>query len=133
MPPVLQQPCRLGGHPPVCGVGDAAPLVYFGTHAVDERGDVVLLFLSREPLPLVEHQRRLPAGPFLLAWPGNGADEFRLAAIVDDALSRLPLLIQLPMTLRIRIRGIENGFFKERVLHGYLWSAAAKLCPLYSL
>jgi hypothetical protein len=37
------------------------------------------------------------------------------------------------MTLRIRIGGIEDGFFKERVLHGYLWSAAAKLCPLYSL
>jgi hypothetical protein len=47
--------------------------------------------------------------------------------------AQLPLLIELPMTLRIRIGGIEDGFFKERLLHGYLWSAAAKLYRLYSL
>src|SRR5690606_28093751 len=48
---------------------------------------------------------------------GNRRDEVRLTTGFDDALSRLAVFVELPMTLRAIVRGIKNRLFKKLVRH----------------
>lgn len=52
----------------------------------------------------------------LLLGFGNGGDIFGLSAFVDDALRRLPLLVELLMAAGIFIRRIENRLFEKRII-----------------
>jgi hypothetical protein len=76
----------------------------------------VLLLLGGKPFAFVENDVLLLRGALALPGLRNGSDEFRAAAGLDDRLSRLPIIIKLPVTRGIRVRGVENGLVEERVI-----------------
>jgi hypothetical protein len=85
---------------------------------VNDRSGVVLLLSGRKPFALVEDDLFLARS--LLAFPGpwNGCDELGAAAVLDDLLCRLPLIIEFPMALWASIGGIQDRMVKERVVCG---------------
>ena len=52
-------------------------------------------------------------GFFVLFGLWDGGDIFSLAALADDALGRLPLLVELPMTARVGVGRIKEGCSKN--------------------
>jgi len=49
--------------------------------------------------------------------------------VFDDLLSRLTVVVKFPMTGRVFIGGIQDGFFKESIVHVWSFSSAA-ICLL---
>jgi len=98
---------------PVVRVRQATPLIDMASEFVDIRCRVVLLVVTRQPFAFVEHHLLLcrPASPFPRLW--NRSNELRSAATLDDALRRLPVAVQLPMSFRTFIRRVEDRARKE--------------------
>ena len=101
IPPVLKQPRRFGIYLPLAGLGPLPPPFHMTTHLVDDRRGIVLLFASRESLPLIKNEARQVLASLPLLGFRDGRDEFGTATILDDPLSRLPLGIELPMAQRV--------------------------------
>jgi len=59
-------------------------------HLVDDRGRVVLLFLSGKPLALVEYEILLARALLALLGLGNGSDELGAAPFFND-LQQFPV------------------------------------------
>ena len=108
VPPMLQQPRRLGRHLPLVGIRQVPPGFDVAADLVDDRGRVVFLLLGRQAV----------AGPedAVRAWPRSAAPLLRLrhrrdqigpAARLDDPIGRLPVGIQFPMPAGIRVGRIE--------------------------
>ena len=52
---------------------------------------------------------------------GDRGNEFSLAPLFNDFLSRLSLFIQFPMPDRIVVRIVEDGVFEELIAHEFLY------------
>ena len=103
MPPVLEQAGRFRRDLPLVGVGPGPPPRHLASNLIDERGRVVLLFLGGEPFAFVEDDRLLRGGPLAFLRFGDGRDELRTAASLDDPLSRLAVIIEFPMAVGILV------------------------------
>src|SRR5690606_9944184 len=112
--PVLQQARSLGRDFPVSRGFQCAPAVDLGAHAVDDRR-VVLLRLRGEAF--VEEQCALLRGALLFSRSRDRRDELGAAAALDDSLRRLSRFVELPMTLRILVRRVEDGPLEEGFGH----------------
>ena len=92
--PVPQQARRLRSDVPIRRIGNEPPLVHPFAHTVDDRGDLVLLGLRREPLTLVKDQPDLldllALLGLLLLRPGDRRDERSGPPVVQDLVGRLP-------------------------------------------
>src|SRR5690349_22710876 len=90
MPPMLQQPRGFGSDSP-SGLGELTPLIHKSADLADAGCRfLVLLIVTRKPVSFVETQPALGLLLFFRLWYGR--DISGLAALVDDALCRLPLL-----------------------------------------
>ena len=56
---------------------------------------------------------------YSLALPGfwNRRDELRAAATLDNPLSRLTLVIKLPVLRRVLVGGVKDRLFEESIVH----------------
>jgi hypothetical protein len=87
-----------------------AETVYYG------RG-IVLLIFGRKPHAFVENEPLLSDGrAFALLGLRDRRDELCGAPSLDDPLRRLTLVIELPVTRRIFIRGVKDGTLEEWIL-----------------
>ena len=100
VPPVLQQPRGFGGDAPVAWVGQTAPNVYLGAHAVDD-GGVVALFCVRNFMRQIKMSLTLSAA--VLFGPGDGRDEFGSATRRGDVVGGLAGFIQHPVRCGVGI------------------------------
>lgn len=80
---------------------------------------VIPLFRSRKPFAFIEQQCGLFSRPFALLRLWNRRNELSAAALLDDLLSRLALLIELPITSWVAVGRVENGLFEEFIIHLY--------------
>jgi len=62
-------------------------------------------------------QRQVRLRGFPLCRLGDRCNELGVAAGIDDLLSRLTLVIKFPMSLGIVVQSVEDGAFKEMVVH----------------
>jgi hypothetical protein len=111
--PVLEQARGLRAHLPLAR-RELAPGVHVLAHLVDDPGLVVLLLLGREPLAFVEDHLGLLRAALALLRPGNRSDERHAPALVEDAVGRLPVRVQLPVDGRVLVRRVQDGPFEER-------------------
>jgi len=88
------------------------------THFIDDGGGIVLLLLGGEALPFVENYLLLLRRFLALFGFRNGRDEFSAPAILNDALSRLALIVQFPMTPRTLVGRVQYGPFEKGIGHG---------------
>lgn len=82
-------------------------------HFVDDRCGIVLLFLGRKSLAFIENKRILLGGLFPFLRFGDRRDEFGEAPNFENSLRGLPVCIQLPMSRRTLIGGIQYWMIKE--------------------
>lgn len=75
----------------------------------------VLLFLGGKPFFLVEQQRGLFRGTFLLFGLGDWRDEFRSSAAFKDPLGRLTGFIEFPVPFRTLVGRVDNRLFREKI------------------
>jgi hypothetical protein len=117
MPPMRQEARGLRCDKPLVGVWQIAPCLDIGADFVVDRRRVVFLLLGGE---IAEQHLRL-VSPRLAPLPGlgNRRDEVRAAAGVDDPVCRLPVLVQLPVLLRVFIGG-SSGSGARRTSHSWL-------------
>ena len=99
MPPMLEQASRLRRDLPLPRIGQGAPRVHVTTHLVDDGRRVVLLFLRRQPLAVVENKGLLRALGSAVALLGfwDRCDELCAAPRFQNRLRRLSILVKLPM------------------------------------
>src|SRR5690606_4117488 len=114
--PMLEKPRRLGGYTPLA-LGQAAPRVYRAADLIDDRRELVLLLLGRKALAFVEAQLRLRSSACPLFRLRDRRDERNLAALLDDPLGRLTVLVELPVAARVLVWRIQDGLVEERVGH----------------
>jgi len=131
MAPMLKQPRRLGRDLPLAGIFQRAPCVHMPTHLVDDRGGVVLLLLRRETFAFIEDEGRL-RGHLVLLWLWNRRNEFCAASAFDDLLCRLPRLVELPIPVRVVVRGVENRLIEKRIGHGFRYVWVRLVPPAYA-
>lgn len=117
--PVLEQARRLRHHLPLVRVRQRPPGVHMAANLVDDRRWVVLLRGRREPLALVEHHLALRGLLALLRLRDRG-DEVSASARLADLLRGLAGLVQLPVTPRDLIGGVQDGLVEERVRHRFV-------------
>ncbi len=119
--PMLQQTRCLRRHAPVGRIRDGAPLVHPQTQGIDDRRRIILLVLCRNAFTFVEHKPRLLGCTLALSGLGNRRDELGWAPAFDNLLRRLPLFVELPMTLGICIRGVQDGLLEEAAVHDLMF------------
>src|SRR5688500_6549959 len=117
MAPVLQQARGFRRHLPGAR-RKASPLRYMRANLINDGSDVILLFLIREALALVEHHLLLGSLAFALLWLWNRRNELSAPALIDDLLGRLTILVELPMAIGELVRRVEDRLFEECVGHG---------------
>ena len=88
-------------------------------HFVDDRCGIVLLLFGRKSLAFIENERILLGGLFPFFWLRDRRDEFGAAPDLEDFLRRLPARIQLPVSCRTLIRGIQNWMIEKWIRHGH--------------
>jgi len=116
-PPVLYQPRGLRRHSPQAGIGLCAPLIDIAAHLIDDRGRVILLLFCRQSLAFVEDQFVLADRVLALLRLGYWRDELGAAALVNDLLSWLAVLVEFPMTPGSRIGRVQNGLIEKGIGH----------------
>lgn len=112
--PMFQEAGCFGADLPL-GFWQGAPLGDVAADFVDNRRGIILLFLGGKASPLIEYYFLLSRRVLVLLRLGDWREKVRAPALFKDALSRLPLAIQLPMLLRALIRRIQDRVVKERV------------------
>src|SRR5580704_8970547 len=115
--PVLEETFCLGRHKPVGRIRKLPPLVYLKAKIVNNRSWVVLLLLGGKALAFVKNQRVLVRLSLLLLGFRDRSDELCATPSRNNLLGGLPFAIKLPMTLRVAVRRVQNGAFKEVVIH----------------
>src|SRR5687768_3391020 len=80
------------------------------------RGRVVLLFLGREPLALVEDDDLLLGRVLPLPRLRDRRDELGATATLDDPLCRLTMVIQLPMPRRVIVWRVKDRSLKKSLI-----------------
>ena len=114
-PPVLQEPGRLGRHPPPAGVRYRTPRIDPAPQLVDDLHQLVLLPLRLQGLRrLVEDHLALAA----LLRLRDRRDERHAPAAVEDAARGLAALVELPVPRRVLVGRVEDGAIEEPVAHG---------------
>src|SRR5687767_1158278 len=103
MPPVVEQPRRPRSDPPVVAVWQLSPAVDLLADQIDKRGVIVLLLRRREPLALVKRKGRLLGCTLPLPGLWDRRDELCAPARLNNLVSRLAVLVQLPMTRGILV------------------------------
>ena len=64
-------------------------------------------------MAFVEDQGRLLTRTFTLLWFRNRRDKFGCAAVRQDILSWLTLIIELPVALGVAVRGIQDWMVEK--------------------
>ena len=113
--PMLQEPSRLGSHPPPARVRNRPPRIDLAPESVDDLHQLVLLAVRLQCLRrLVEVHLALSA----LLGLRNRGDERDAAAAIEDAARGLAALVEFPVTRRVLVGRVENGAVEEPVAHG---------------
>ncbi len=111
-----QKKGRFRGDPPSVGVGYLPPPVDFLTDPIDDRGVLVLLVFGRKTLALVEHHGSLLSGcPLELLRFGYRSDELGRPPMLGNLLGRLSSIVQLPVTARVLIGGVDDRLIDETI------------------
>ena len=113
--PMLQEPSRLGSHPPPARVRNRPPRIDLTPESVDDLHQLVLLAVCLQRLRrLVEVHLALSA----LLGLRNRGDERDAAAVIEDAARGLAALVEFPVPRRVLVGGVEDGAVEEAVAHG---------------
>ena len=113
--PVLQEPSRLGSHPPPAGIRNRSPRIDPAPQLVDDLHQLVLLTL------LLQRLRRRVEDHLVLATllrPRDRRDERDTAAAVEDLARGLAALVELPVPRRVLVGRVEDGPVEKLVAHG---------------
>ena len=111
---MLQEPGRLGGDPPLIGIGKCSPRVQASAKAVDDLHQLVLLALGFELLPFfVEAEFLLD----LSLGARDRAQERRHSPLVDEMAGRLPRFVEFPVACRERVGRVEDRLVEELAGH----------------
>ena len=108
LPPVLQQPCRLGRDEPLVRVRQVTPRLDVGPHLVDDRRRIVFLLVRRKPRLIREEQLCLPTTLVTLLRLRHRGDEVRSAPCLDDAVRGLSVGVEFPMPAGKAVGRVEN-------------------------
>jgi hypothetical protein len=117
VPPMLKESGGFGRVLPVVWIRYASPLIDLLPNGVDDGRMVVLLCLCGQPLAFVEYDLLLCRGPLSLPGLRNRRDKFCAAAALDNLLSRLTLVIKLPVPRRVSIGGVQDGMVEKWIRH----------------
>ena len=116
--PVDKQSGRFRRYAPVVGTGDVSPLVDVAPDLVHGGSNVVLLILGGQAQTLVNDKLLLSApGSAPLPGLGDWRYEFGPPPAVYDLVSRLPVLVQLPVLRGILVWRVDYGPVKEWIFH----------------
>ena len=114
--PVLEEPRRLGRHPPRGRVRQFAPPIHAVAHAADEGRQVVLLGAGLERLRGgVEDDLGLSF--LLLLGFGDRRDERHLAPLGNDPVRRLAGLVELPVLRGVLVGRVQDRLLEESPVH----------------
>ena len=114
--PVLEEPRRLGRHPPRGRVRQFAPPIHAVAHAADEGRQVVLLGAGLERLRGgVEDDLGLSF--LLLLGFGDRRDERHLAPLGNDPVRRLAGLVELPVLRGVLVGRVQDRLLEESPIH----------------
>src|SRR5450432_118033 len=115
--PMLEKARGFGGYLPVIGIRPTSPLVYMMAEFVDDGSLIVLLFFGGKTLAFVENDWLLIRVSLALAGFRNRRDEFGRAAMLNNQLRRLALVVKLPVAFWFGIRRVENRPLEELIIH----------------
>lgn len=123
---MLEQAGRFGSNLPLIRIRPSSPLRDKFADLIDDRRWIVLLVLTGESKPFVEHDILLDLCLcFAFFWLGDRGDKVSTTAGVDGFLRRLALLVEFPMLLRAGVGGVKNRVIEEGIGHKVL-----PLCPV---
>ena len=120
----VEKPCGLRRHLPLAG-RQVAPRVDLRANFIDDRCEVVRLFLRRKAFAFVEVQLLLTA-PAPLFRLRDRCDELGPPPSVDQVSGGLTRFVELPMLTRILVRRVDDRPVEERVRHSLVFLPPAQ-------
>ena len=114
--PVMQQAGGFGGNLPLAAV-EFAPAVDGGANFVDSRGWIVVVFLAGGESQFLLIVLLAGRGAFALLRFGDGGNELRVPARIDDAGGGASLFVQLPVATRVLVGAVEDRLLEEVAGH----------------
>src|ERR1700722_5200712 len=93
------------------------PFIHLEAEFIDRGRGRILLILSGDALAFVQAKQLLIGRRLSLPWLGNRRDELGIASGFEDPLSRLALVVKLPMPDRIGVRRIKDRMLEEAIIH----------------
>ena len=114
---MLQQARSLRRHLPLRGRGQGTPSIHIAPNLINDRGLIVFLILSGQPLAFVKDDLDLSGGLFALFWFRDRREKFGAAPAIQCPLGRLAMFVQFPVPRGNLVRRVQDRMIEERIRH----------------